>query len=62
MPKKRKFESKITVFIPKELLEWLEDGVRTGKFANISHGVRQCIAIAKTYTEVKSGGEKEAKP
>jgi Arc/MetJ-type ribon-helix-helix transcriptional regulator len=49
MPKKKKFEAKVTISLPKELVEWLEDNVRMGTFANISHGIRQCIAIAKTY-------------
>jgi len=59
MPKK-KIGVRITVTLPEPLVEWLDEGVRKGVFASLSHGVRQCIAIAKTYMpHVKIEVEKE---
>jgi len=61
MPKKKKFEAKISVSLPAELVEWLEDMVRQGVFASLSHGVRRCVALVRTYfpeiqIEIKESG------
>ena len=49
MPRKKKFEVKVNVSLPVELADWLNDMIDKGVFANVSHGVRRCVAIAKTY-------------
>jgi Arc/MetJ-type ribon-helix-helix transcriptional regulator len=34
---------KITVSLPLEVVEWLNERVKDGTYANISKGVEQCI-------------------
>ena len=33
--------------MPEDLLEWLQDRVRDGTFASVSHGIRRCVARYK---------------
>ncbi len=49
MPKRKKFEIKISVNIPAKLAEFLDELVEAGVAENISQAVRKCIAIAKEY-------------
>jgi Arc/MetJ-type ribon-helix-helix transcriptional regulator len=59
---RKKFGTIVHVRLPEELAEYLEDMVRRGEAESLSQAVRRCVSIAKTYiSEVKSGGEKEAK-
>ena len=51
MPKKKRYEVKVNVSLSTELAEWLEDMVRKGVFANLSHGLRRCATIVKTFPE-----------
>jgi len=44
----------ISITIEKEQLEWLENQVKEGRFANISHGVRFAL---KKLIEEKRGEE-----
>ena len=32
-----------TITIDKKQLEWLEEKVRSGEFASVSHGIRRCV-------------------
>ncbi len=49
MPRKKRYEVKIEVMLPKELADFLEDMVRAGHVETLSSAVRRCIAIAKEY-------------
>jgi len=51
MPKKKQFDMKVNVSLPKELAEWLEDQVEAGVFSSISHGIRRCVATVKQLEE-----------
>jgi len=49
MPRKRRFEVKITVNIPRKLADFLEELVEAGVVENLSQAVRRCIAVAREY-------------
>lgn len=34
---------KFNVYLDQELLDWVEDQVRKGKFKSISEGIRKCL-------------------
>jgi len=60
MPKKKKFEVRISVNVPRSLAEFLEDMVRVGHAETIAQAVRRCISVAKTYMpEVSVKAEEE---
>lgn len=61
MPKKKKFACKVSVNLPSELLEWLEDMTHQGVFDSIGHGIRRCVAIAKTYLSKETIIKEETK-
>jgi Arc/MetJ-type ribon-helix-helix transcriptional regulator len=50
MPRKKKFEFRATVSLPEPLVKWLDEMVRQGVFSSLSHGIRRCVALAKTYS------------
>ena len=57
MPRKRRFEVKITVNIPRKLADFLDELVEAGVVENLSQAVRRCIAIAREYVpELKIEG------
>jgi len=35
---------RVSLLMPEDLLEWLQEKVRDGTFASISHGIRRCVA------------------
>ena len=47
------------ITINQELLDWLEDQVRLGTFANVSHGIRRCVAQCKIFEVFGKEGEKQ---
>jgi len=49
MPRKRKFEVKITVNIPRKLADFLDELVEVGVVENLSQAVRKCISVAREY-------------
>lgn len=49
MPRKKKFEVRIDVWLPQELAEFLEDMVRKDVAESLSQALRKCVAVAKTY-------------
>jgi len=49
MPKKRKFEVRVSVGLPSELVEFLDDLVERGVAESVSQAVRRCIILVKTY-------------
>lgn len=51
MPKKKQFEKKVNVCLPKDLAEWLEGKVKDGTYASLSHGIRKCVQIVKEQSE-----------
>jgi len=67
MPKKKKFEVRITVHLPQKLADFLDELVEKGVAENISQAVRTCIAVCKQYVptikleakEIKEEGELE---
>ena len=61
MPRKRKFEVKITVNIPKKLADFLDELVEAGVVENISQAVRRCIAVARQYVPELKVETKELK-
>jgi Arc/MetJ-type ribon-helix-helix transcriptional regulator len=62
MPKRKKFEVRVTVSLPPVLAEFVEDMVRMGRAESLSQAIRRCVSIAKEYmpeVSVKVEGEKK---
>ena len=38
---------RVSLLMPEDLLEWLQDRVRDGTFASVSHGIRRCVASCR---------------
>jgi len=49
MPRKRRFEVKITVNIPRKLADFLDELIEAGVVENLSQAVRKCISVAREY-------------
>ena len=53
MGRKKQFDVQVYVSLPKELGDWLQEQIRLGVFASMSHGIRRCIILAKEKKGVK---------
>ena len=49
MPRKKLYEMRLEVLLPKELSEFLDNMVLAGNAENISQAGRKCIALARQY-------------